>query len=117
MNGSRAVACIASLLACLVANAATERNCAPDGGTWPPEWTEPYPAFRVIGNLYAVGTADLGVFLITTPNGHILINTALKNSTAIIRRNIESLGFKLEDVRVLLTICRRTSTTQRHSRR
>ncbi len=103
MNGSRAVACIALLFASLLANAA-ERNCAPLGSAWPAEWTESYPAFRVIGNLYAVGTADLGVFLITTPKGHILINTALENSTAIIRRNIESLDFKLEDVRVLLTM-------------
>ena len=56
-------------------------------------WTRPFPAHRVIGNLYAVGTYDLGVFLITSEDGHILINTGLEDSTPLIRENIESLGF------------------------
>ena len=67
-------------------------------------WTRPFPAHRVIGNLYAVGTYDLGVFLITSQDGHILINTGLEDSTSLIRENIESLGFRLEDVRILLTM-------------
>ena len=67
-------------------------------------WTRPFPAHRVIGNLYAVGTYDLGVFLITSQDGHILINTGLEDSTLLIRRNIESLGFRLEDIRILLTM-------------
>ena len=65
-------------------------------------WTRPFPAHRVIGNLYAVGTYDLAVFLITSDDGHILINTGLEDSTAQIRDNIESLGFRLEDVEILL---------------
>jgi len=67
-------------------------------------WTRPFPAHRVVGNLYAVGTYDLGVFLITSEDGHILINTGLEDSTSLIRGNIESLGFRLEDVRILLTM-------------
>ncbi len=70
----------------------------------PEGWTKPFPAFRVIGNLYGVGTYDLSVFLITTDAGHILINTGLADSTAMIRDNIESLGFRLEDVEILLTM-------------
>ncbi len=66
------------------------------------DWTRPFPGFRVIGNLYGVGTYDLGVFLITSNEGHILINTGLEESTAQIRENIESLGFRLEDVKILL---------------
>lgn len=66
-------------------------------------WSRPLPGFRVIGNLYAVGTYDLSVFLITSDAGHILINTGLEDSTAQIRDNIESLGFRLEDVAILLT--------------
>ncbi|MDT8429056.1 MAG: subclass B3 metallo-beta-lactamase [Pseudomonadales bacterium] len=66
-------------------------------------WSRPFPGFRVIGNLYAVGTYDLSVFLITSDDGHILINTGLEDSTAQIRDNIESLGFRLEDVAILLT--------------
>ena len=67
-------------------------------------WTTPFPGHRVIANLYAVGTYDLGVFLITSDAGHVLINTGLEDSTPLIRENIESLGFRLEDVRILLTM-------------
>ncbi len=68
------------------------------------DWTQPYPGFRVIGNLYGVGTYGLGVFLITSDEGHILINTGLEDSTGLIRQNIESLGFRLEDIEILLTM-------------
>ncbi len=67
------------------------------------DWTRPLPGFRVIGNLYGVGTYDLSVFLLTSDAGHILINTGLEDSTAQIRANIEALGFRLEDVEILLT--------------
>ena len=67
-------------------------------------WTRPFPAHRVIGNLYAVGTYDLAVFLVTSQDGHVLINTGLEDSTPLIRENIESLGFRLEDVKILLTM-------------
>ncbi len=67
-------------------------------------WSRPFPAHRVIGNLYAVGTYDLAVFLVTSQDGHILINTGLEESTPLIRDNIESLGFRLEDVKILLTM-------------
>ena len=70
----------------------------------PEEWSRAFPGHRVIGNLYAVGTYDLGCFLITSDDGHILINTGLVDSTPLIRENIESLGFRLEDVRILLTM-------------
>ena len=73
-------------------------NAAPD------VWGKPFPGHRVIGNLYAVGTYDLAVFLITSDEGHMLINTGLEDSTALIRENVSSLGFRLEDVRVLLTM-------------
>ena len=67
-------------------------------------WTRPFPAHRVVGNLYAVGTYDMGVFLITSQDGHILINTGLEDSTSLIRGSIESLGFRFEDVKILLTM-------------
>ena len=71
-------------------------------GAQPDGWTQPFPGHRVIGNLYAVGTYDLAVFLVTSDEGHFLINTGLEDSTPLIRANVESLGFRLEDVRVLL---------------
>ena len=67
-------------------------------------WTTPFPGHRVIANLYAVGTYDLGVFLITSDAGHILINTGLEDSTPLIRENMESVGFLLEDIQILLTM-------------
>ena len=69
-----------------------------------PDWSRPFPGHRVIGNLYAVGTYGLGVFLITSEDGHILINTGLEDSTPLIRANVESVGYRLEDVRILLTM-------------
>ena len=69
----------------------------------PVEWSEPYPPFRIAGNLYYVGTADLACYLITTPKGNILINTGLANSAELIETNIKVLGFKLADTKILLT--------------
>ena len=68
------------------------------------DWTTPFPGHRVIANLYAVGTYGLGMFLITSDEGHILINTGLEDSTPLIRENIESVGFRLEDIKILLTM-------------
>ena len=81
---------------CLVVAASAPLGAQPDG------WAQPFPGHRVIGDLYAVGTYDLAVFLVTSDEGHFLINTGLEDSTALIRANIEALGFRLEDVRVLL---------------
>ncbi len=67
------------------------------------DWSRPFPGFRIIDNLYGVGSYDLSVFLITSDEGHILINTGLEDSTQMIRDNIASLGFRLEDVKILLT--------------
>ena len=66
------------------------------------EWTRPFPPFRIVGNLYYVGTYDLACYLIVTPAGNILINTGLAGSAAQIRGNIETLGFRFSDTRLLL---------------
>lgn len=66
-------------------------------------WTTPYQPFRIAGNLYYVGTYDLACYLITTPQGNILINTGLAASAAQIKNNIKALGFKLNDTKILLT--------------
>lgn len=67
------------------------------------EWTKPYEPFRIAGNLYYVGTYDLACYLIKTPKGNILINTGLAESVPMIRKNIETLGFKYNDLKILLT--------------
>src|ERR1700693_5039715 len=50
-----------------------------------PDWTEPFPPFRIAGNLYYVGSKDLASYFITTPRGHILINSDLAMSAPRIR--------------------------------
>ena len=67
------------------------------------EWQQEYQPFRLVGNLYYVGTYDLACFLITTPEGHILINTGLAESVSLIKKNVESLGFNFSDIKILLT--------------
>jgi metallo-beta-lactamase class B len=65
------------------------------------EWERAFPPFRVVGNLYYVGTYDLSAFLITTPEGHILINSGISSSVPMIRANIEALGFRFADIRLI----------------
>jgi metallo-beta-lactamase class B len=67
-----------------------------------PDWTEPFPPFRIAGNLYYVGSKGLASYLITTPRGHILINSSLEASVPLIRTSVERLGFKFGDVKILL---------------
>ena len=78
-------------------------QCVPGEPTWPAYWQQPYAPHRVIGNLYAVGNAGLSVYLITTDEGHVLVNTGLADSTADIRAGIEAMGYAIEDVKILLT--------------
>lgn len=68
-----------------------------------PEWTRPYEPFRVVGNVYYVGTYDLACYLIVTPKGNILINTGLASSADMIKSSVEKLGFKMKDIKILLT--------------
>jgi len=68
-----------------------------------PDWTRPFAPFRMIGNIYWVGSYDLSSFLITTPRGHILINTGVGDTATQIKASVERLGFKLEDVKILTT--------------
>ena len=66
------------------------------------EWNTPTTPFQVIGNIYYVGTKGLGSYLITTSQGHFLLDGATKEAAPLIERNIETLGFKLTDVKYLL---------------
>ena len=66
------------------------------------EWSNDETPFRIAGNLYYVGTYDLASYLITTPQGHILINTGLANSVPMIRKSVEQLGFNFGDIKILL---------------
>jgi len=66
-----------------------------------PNWTRTFPPFRIIGNVYWVGSYDLASYLITTPQGNILINTGIGDTARQIKTSIEQLGFKLTDTKIL----------------
>jgi metallo-beta-lactamase class B len=67
------------------------------------EWNKPYPAHRIAGNLYYVGTNGISIFLLTTPQGHILIDSGYADTPPLIERSVTSLGFRMEDIKILLT--------------
>jgi metallo-beta-lactamase class B len=68
-----------------------------------PEWEQPFPAFKIVGNTYYVGTYDLACYLIDTGAGLILVNTGMPGSYPLIKANIETLGFRTGDIKVITT--------------
>jgi metallo-beta-lactamase class B len=66
------------------------------------KWNKPTEPFKMIGNIYYVGTDGLASYLITSPQGHILVDTVMPDATSQIKANIEKLGFKVTDVKYLL---------------
>lgn len=68
----------------------------------PPEWSAPTDPFRVADNLYYVGTAGISAWLVTTPQGHIVIDGAMPTSAPLIQSSIRRLGFNPRDVKILL---------------
>ena len=66
------------------------------------DWNKPFPPHRVIGNVYYVGSEQLASFLITTPQGHILINSGFESTVPVIRGAVEKLGFPFTDIKILL---------------
>jgi metallo-beta-lactamase class B len=65
------------------------------------DWEKPFPGFKIVGNTYYVGTYDLGCYLIDTGAGLILINSGAPGSYPLIKANIEALGFKTGDIKVI----------------
>ena len=66
------------------------------------DWTEPFPPFRIAGNLYYVGSKGLASYLVTTPQGHILINSNLEESVPGIQASVTKPVFRFCDVNILL---------------
>src|SRR5690349_2218279 len=65
-------------------------------------WDVPAEPAKIVGPIYFVGTSGLGVYLITTPEGHIVINTGMPGSGRLIEASIRKLGFKPEEIKILL---------------
>jgi hypothetical protein len=66
--------------------------------------TEPFPPHRVIGNVYYVGSKGLASYLITTPQGHILINSSMDANVPPIRDSIEKLGFRFTGSKITAAV-------------
>jgi len=66
------------------------------------EWNVPHAPFRLFGNTYFVGTNGLTALLVTSADGHVLLDGALPESAPLIRRNIEALGFSLGDIKLIV---------------
>src|SRR5260370_15619606 len=66
------------------------------------DWDEPFPPHRIADNLYYVGSKGLATYLVTTTNGHILINSSFERTLPIIRGGVEKLGFRFADIKILL---------------
>jgi metallo-beta-lactamase class B len=87
------------VLAAVACGLATTASVGAQGS---PDWTRPFPPFKLIGNVYWVGTYDLSTYLITTNQGHILINTGLPATVPQIKTGVEQLGFRFADTKILL---------------
>ena len=89
---------VAALLIALAAPAVAQSTFAEQRA----HWNRPIEPFRIIGNVYYVGTAHIGAYLITDPAGHVLIDGGMEESAAQIAANVARLGFRIGDVRHLL---------------
>ncbi len=67
------------------------------------DMNKPQAPFKIIGDIYYAGTNDIGIYLIATPKGLILLDSGFAETLPQLRANIAALGFKLEDVKILLT--------------
>ena len=71
-------------------------------GKAPAGWNDPFPPYRIMDNMYYVGTKELASFLIVTPAGDILMNSDYESSVPVIKASVEKLGFKFSDIKILI---------------
>ena len=86
----------------MLAHAGAGAQTAPQAPTSGSDFLAPFPPHHVIGNIYFVGSKSLGIYLVTTPQGHILINAGLEDSVPMIQQSVEKLGFRFNDIKILL---------------
>lgn len=65
-------------------------------------WNQPFKPLRIIGNVHYVGASGVSSYLITSPEGHVLIDTGFEQTVPIIRDNVKALGFRFEDIKLIL---------------
>ena len=79
------------------------------------QWNRPFPPYRVIDNIYYVGTNKIAQFLIVTPAGLVLLDSGFEASVPRLRENIETLGFRYTDIKLLLTSHAHIDHVQAHA--
>ncbi|ESQ76053.1 subclass B3 metallo-beta-lactamase [Asticcacaulis sp. AC402] len=67
-----------------------------------PSWSAPHEPYRIVDNIWYVGTQGIGVYLITTNQGHMLIDGATEDGAAVVEANIKTLGFDLKDIKYIV---------------
>lgn len=97
-----------TFIAVLLALASFNSVPAPQAASAPPRldtsaWEKYEAPFRLVGPIYYVGTQELAAFLVSSPQGHILIDGGTPGAAAVIEKSIREIGFKPEDIRILLT--------------
>jgi metallo-beta-lactamase class B len=100
-RASRAARIAAALLGLAAATGGCANQHGVPSGMW--AWNRDVAPYRVIGNIYYVGSADIAQFLVTTPAGHVLIDGGFEASVPRLRAEVAALGYRFEDVRFLLT--------------
>jgi metallo-beta-lactamase class B len=95
------VACVLAIVVLPVARVASAQRLEP--GEFLPEMNQAVEPLHILGNIYYVGTSGVSSFLIVTPEGHILLDSGFNQSVPLIRASIAALGFRFEDIRILLS--------------
>lgn len=103
---------VSVLLVATTACSGAGRHGVPSG-MW--NWNRDFPPYRVIGDVYYVGSSETAQFLVATPAGHVLLDSGFEASVPRLRANIAALGFRFEDVKVLLTSHAHVDHVQGHA--
>jgi metallo-beta-lactamase class B len=82
---------------------------------WMRGWNDPRPPFRVVGNVHFVGTNRMGIFLITTPQGHILLDTGFEAKVPQLEKSVTALGFRFADIKIILASHAHIDHVQAHA--
>ena len=100
---NRAGRLLVGVLAVLVTHTAGWSTQFRTAGTDRSTWVQGVEPFRLLGNIYYVGTGGISSFLITTPDGHILLDTGYEENVTVIRDSIRELGLDIDDIELLIT--------------
>ncbi|HVY71220.1 MAG TPA: subclass B3 metallo-beta-lactamase [Verrucomicrobiae bacterium] len=107
--------CLATVAEAKPVAAAEPAKAPPLSGTWA-AWNAPVKPFRIIGNIYYVGAAGVSSYLITSSQGHVLLDTGFQQTVPLIQTNVAKLGFRFEDIRILLSSHAHGDHTGGHAR-